>query len=167
MCFLRKMRRHLSRTCWYNKTEHCVSILIFQEKNGAIIIFLVLHHLCAFFQIYIVFKLEPISPETLKIVFLLLLWAMEAVNASPLISTDCRLSQALSSVYISNILCDNFIVTFYLISIYVNKGYMIFHKELGRIWMCDCALKKNRRESVLNGRHVALNTLRTISIVNI
>lgn len=46
---------------------------------------------------------------------------------------DCKLLHALSSVYRSNILCDNFIVTFYLISIYVNKGYMIFQEALGPI----------------------------------
>lgn len=48
------------------------------------------------------------------------------------INIDCKL-HALSSVYISNILCDNFIVTFYLISIYVNKGYMIFQEAFSTV----------------------------------
>ena len=44
-------------------------------------------------------------------------------------TSDCELLRAPSSVHRSNILCDNFIVTFYLISIYVNKGYMIFQRS--------------------------------------
>lgn len=59
------------------------------------------------------------------------LFAAQKVDVT--INTDCKLLHALSSVYISNILCDNFIVTFYLISIYVNKGYMIFQEAFGEI----------------------------------
>lgn len=49
------------------------------------------------------------------------------------IAIDCKLLHALNSVYRSNILCDNFIVTFYLISIYVNKGYMVFQEAFGAV----------------------------------